>query len=204
MGILGKFGNFLEKSGVSVFSKETLKLLTEMNDQGVYQSSLAAVDFALSMRNEEHFETFVLSRILLEPYQSSNDERMTLYRIMQDNYGQGLKMFKKSLAFAKQYGGEDIVKGEFNFKLMAFRIIMFNLAYNSKLIDFDIASKFYETLWRSTKGDTPDNAIDDFIQREKLMVSIGLSDPTTNQKKEDYQFYMNVISLWANRGIMNI
>ena len=30
MGILGKFGNFLEKSGVSVFSKETLKLLTEM------------------------------------------------------------------------------------------------------------------------------------------------------------------------------
>ncbi|STU63721.1 Uncharacterised protein [Klebsiella pneumoniae subsp. ozaenae] len=34
MGILGKFGNFLEKSGVSVFSKETLKLLTEMNDQG--------------------------------------------------------------------------------------------------------------------------------------------------------------------------
>ena len=204
MGILGKFGNFLEKSGVSVFSKETLKLLTEMNDQGVYQSSLAAVDFALSMRNEEHFETFVLSRILLEPYQSSNDERMTLYRIMQDNYDQGLKMFKKSLAFAKQYGGEDIVKGEFNFKLMAFRIIMFNLAYNSKLIDFDIASKFYETLWRSTKGDTPDNAIDDFIQREKLMVSIGLSDPTTNQKKEDYQFYKNVISLWANRGIMNI
>ncbi|HCD1881631.1 TPA: hypothetical protein NBJ29_000722, partial [Klebsiella pneumoniae] len=86
----------------------------------------------------------------------------------------------------------------------AFRIIMFNLAYNSKLIDFDIASKFYETLWRSTKGDTPDNAIDDFIQREKLMVSIGLSDPTTNQKKEDYQFYKNVISLWANRGIMNI
>ncbi|MHB7760382.1 hypothetical protein ACYCOJ_23860, partial [Klebsiella pneumoniae] len=111
MGILGKFGNFLEKSGVSVFSKETLKLLTEMNDQGVYQSSLVAVDFALSMRSDEHFETFVLSRILLEPYQSSNDERMTLYRIMQDNYGQGLKMFKKSLSFAKQYGGEDIVKG---------------------------------------------------------------------------------------------
>ncbi len=25
MGILGKFGNFLEKSGVSVFSKETFK-----------------------------------------------------------------------------------------------------------------------------------------------------------------------------------
>lgn len=65
-----------------------------MNDQGVYQSSLVAVDFALSMRSDEHFETFVLSRILLEPYQSSNDERMTLYRIMQDNYGQGLKMFK--------------------------------------------------------------------------------------------------------------
>ncbi|HDX9105976.1 TPA: hypothetical protein RQO78_000112 [Klebsiella michiganensis] len=204
MGILGKFGNYLEKSGVSVFSKETLKLLTEMNDQGVYQSSLAAVDFALSMRNDEHFETFVLSRILLEPYQSNNDERMTLYRGMQDNYGQALKMFKKSLAFAKQYGGEDIAKGEFNFKLMGFRIIMFNLAYNSKLIDLDVAAKFYETLWRSTKGDTPEHAIEDFIQREKLLASIGLNDPAALQKQEDYQFYKNVISLWANRGIMNV
>lgn len=36
------------------------------------------------------------------------------------------------------------------------------------------------------------------------MVSIGVSDPTANQKKEDYQFYKNVISLWASRGIMNV
>lgn len=66
---------------------------------------------------------------------------------------------------------------------MAFRIIMFNLAYNSKLIDLDIATKFYETLWRSTKGDTPEHAIEDFIQRERLMASIGLSDPAAMQKK---------------------
>ncbi len=81
---------------------------------------------------------------------------------------------------------------------------MFNLAYNSKLIDLDIATKFYETLWRSTKGDTPEHAIEDFIQRERLMASIGLSDPAAMQKKEDYQFYKNVISLWASRGIMNV
>ncbi|EHZ9404159.1 hypothetical protein K6X64_002916, partial [Salmonella enterica] len=101
MGILGKFGDFLEKSGVSINSKETVRLLYEMNNQGVYISALTAVDFALSMREDESYESIVLSKLLMEPYDFNKEDCMEAYRMLQENYTNGVKMLKNSLSVAK-------------------------------------------------------------------------------------------------------
>lgn len=204
MGILGKFGDFLEKSGVSINSKETVRLLSEMNNQGVYISALTAVDFALSMREDGNYESIVLSRLLMEPYDFNKEDCMYAYRMLQENYTNGVKMFKNSLSVAKRNKGEELVKEIFNFKLMAIRIIMFNLAYSHKFIDEKISSSFYEKLWKATKDDTPNLSIDKYIERESLMSRLGLSESPVLTKKEDYSFHKDTISIWANRGIMNV
>ncbi|EOC5588755.1 TPA: hypothetical protein ACV4I4_002520 [Salmonella enterica] len=205
MGILGKFGDFLEKSGVSINSKETVRLLYEMNNQGVYISALTAVDFALSMREDESYESIVLSKLLMEPYDFNKEDCMEAYRMLQENYTNGVKMLKNSLSVAKRNNnGEELVKDVFNFKLMAIRIIMFNLAYSHKFIDEKISSSFYEKLWKATKDDTPDLSIEKYIERESLISRLGLSKPLVLTKKEDYSFHKDTISIWANRGIMNV
>jgi hypothetical protein len=204
MGILDKFGDFLEKSGVSINSKETVRLLSEMNSQGVYVSALTAVDFALSMREDESYESIVLSKLLMEPYDFNKEDCMYAYRMLQENYTNGVKMFKNSLSVAKRNKGDELVKEIFNFKLMAIRIIMFNLAYSHKLIDEKISSSFYEKLWKATKDDTPDLSIDKYIERESLISRLGLSESPVLTKKEDYSFHKDTISIWANRGIMNV